>query len=481
MKETIIRRLTYGANVGIGIILAFILVILANALAAKYPRRYDFIQKQDLYKLSEKTLNVLKELQEPVEFYVFGNPQNSELYPKVKRLIDQYCDASSKVTCILADDYILRDPGKIQKIKNQFNVTDWDTVIVKVGEETKELKENDMGDFKFEHNYYDYGQKKKLVLFKAEQALTSAILELQNPEQKHVYFTVNHGERSILSKDDRNYSIVKEYLERDRVLCAPLELYRLSDMTETNCDLLVVAGPTRDFLEEEVEVLRRYIMHGGRALIMIDPNSDCQSIPKLLTSCNVNVGDDVTVDPTTRIAGTGWFDLVIPTYPEHEITKNLDSLSIFYMARSVMEINPENKDYIVTPFLQTTSDGWGETKYHGTSYHYDEKTDLGGPVTIGAAVENKRTGMRLVVIGDADFADNFYAERPISNRDIFLNACNWAMQREYLVSIGPKTIQEIRSLKLNRKQISLIRTLVIVLVPALALSLGLLVYVRRRQ
>ena len=34
MKETIIRRLTYGANVGIGIILAFILVVLANALAA---------------------------------------------------------------------------------------------------------------------------------------------------------------------------------------------------------------------------------------------------------------------------------------------------------------------------------------------------------------------------------------------------------------------------------------------------------------
>ena len=385
------------------------------------------------------------------------------------------------MTCILADDYILRDPGKIQKIKNQFNVTDWDTVIVKVGEETKELKENDMGDFKFEHNYYDYGQKKKLVLFKAEQALTSAILELQNPEQKHVYFTVNHGERSILSKEDRNYSIVKEYLERDRVLCAPLELYRLSDMTETNCDLLVIAGPTRDFLEEEVEVLRRYIMQGGRALIMMDPNSDCASIPKLLTSCNINIGDDVTVDPTTRIAGTGWFDLVIPTYPEHEITKNLDSLSIFYMARSVMEINPDNKDYLVTPFLQTTADGWGETKYHGTSYHFDEKTDLPGPVTIGAAVENKRTGLRLVVIGDADFADNFYAERPISNRDIFLNACNWAMQREYLVSIGPKTIQEIRSLKLNRKQISLIRTLVIVLVPALALSLGLLVYVRRRQ
>ena len=151
------------------------------------------------------------------------------------------------------------------------------------------------------------------------------------------------------------------------------------------------------------------------------------------------------------------------------------------MARSVSEINHENQDYLVTPFLETSVDGWGETKYHGTSYHYDDKTDLGGPVCVGAAVENRRTKLRLVVFGDADFADNFYVERPLSNRDIFLNACNWAMQREYLVSIGPKTIQEIRSLKLNRKQISLIRTLVIVLVPALALSLGLVVYVRRRQ
>ena len=481
MKETIIRRLTYGTNVTFAIILAFVLVVLFNALAAKYPRRYDSIQNQDLYKLSEKTLNVLKELQEPVEFYVFGNPQNSELYPKVKRLIEQYCNASSKVTCLLADDYILRDPGKVQKIRMEYNVTDWDTVVVKVGEETKELKESDLGEFKFEHNYYDYGQKKKLVLFKAEQALTSAILELQNPDQKHVFFTINHGERSISSKEDRNYSAIKDYLERDRVSCAPLELFRISDMTETNCDLLVIAGPTREFLEEEVEILRRYLMNGGRAIIMLDPNSDCESIPKMLRSCNINVGDDVTVDPSTRIAGTGWFDLVIPEYGSHEITKNLESLSIFYMARSVSEINHENQDYIVTPFLETSVDGWGETKYHGTSYHFDPKTDLSGPVCVGAAVENHRTNLRLVVFGDADFADNFYVERPLSNRDIFLNACNWAMQREFLVSIGPKTVQEIRSLKLNRKQISLIRTLVIILVPALALSLGLVVYVRRRQ
>ena len=481
MKETIVRRLVFGTNVGIGIILAFVLVVLINALAAKYPKRYDSIQNQDLYKLSDKTKNVLKELEEPVELYVFGNPQNSDLYPKVKRLIDQYCDFSPKVTCFIADEYILRDPGKVQQIRAKYNVNDWDTVVVKIGEETKELKESDLGDFKFEHNYYDYGQKKRLVLFKAEQALTSAILELQNPQSKHVYFTVNHGERSIGSKEDRNYSGIKDYLERDRVSCAPLELFRLSDMTETNCDLLVIAGPTREFLESEMEVLRRYLNMGGRALIMIDPNSDCKGIPEMLTSFNVNVGDDVTVDPTTRIAGTGWFDLVIPEYSGHEITKGLDSLSIFYMARSISEINHDNKDNLVEPFLQTSVDGWGETKYHGASYHYDSEADLGGPVGVGVTVENKRTGMRLVVIGDSDFADNFYVERPLSNRDIFLNACNWAMQREFLVSIGPKTVQEIRSLKLNRKQISLIRTLVIVLVPALALSIGLLVYVRRRQ
>lgn len=89
--------------------------------------------------------------------------------------------------------------------------------------------------------------------------------------------------------------------------------------------------------------------------------------------------------------------------------------------------------------------------------------------------------MRLVVIGDSDFADNFYVDRPLSNRDIFLNACNWAMQREFLVSIGPKTVQEIRSLRLNSKQITLIGRLVMILVPALALSIGLLVFVCRRQ
>ena len=481
MKENIARRLTYGTNVAIAVVLAFALLIMVNALAAKYPRRYDSIQRQELYRLSDKTKNVLKELDVPVEFYLFGNPQNSELYPKLKRLVDQYCDFSSRITCFVADDYILRDPGKVQKIKQELNVTDWDTIVVKIGEETKELKESDLAEFKFEHNYYDYGQKKKLVLFKAEQALTSAILELQNPKTEYVFFTTGHGERSIGAKDDRNYSIVKNYLERDRVECRPLELYKLNDITETNCDLLVVAGPTREMLESEVELIRRYLVNGGRAFILLDPNSDCQSLVTMLKKFNISVGDDVTVDPTTRISGMGWFDLVISEFTDHEITKNLDSLCVLYMARSVTEINRENAEYVAKSFLTTSPDGWGETKYDATSYHYEEGSDLSGPVSVGLTVENRRSGLRLVVVGDADFADNYYAERPFSNRDIFLNACNWALQRDYLVSIGPKTIQEIRSLSLNRKQISLIRTLVIVLVPLLALAGGLCVFVLRRH
>ena len=118
------------------------------------------------------------------------------------------------------------------------------------------------------------------------------------------------------------------------------------------------------------------------------------------------------------------------------------------------------------------------------SFSFKEGSDLAGPVSIAVAIENAKSGMRLIVVGDSDFVVN----RSIApstgndaNRDMFLNAVNWAMQREYLVSIGPKSMAEMRRLRLNKGQFYVITITALVATPLLAALAGVAVYFIRRK
>jgi len=315
--------------------------------------------------------------------------------------------------------------------------------------------------------------------FKAEQAFTSAILELMSPIKQNVKFSVKHGEKSIYVYNADGLSEAKRFLARDNLEVEPLELIALPDLAQTNCDVLVIAGPTRKFLDPEINVLRRYLLNGGRALILLDPEI-ATGLEPLLKEFNVTVGNNVVVDPERRLPYASPLQLVIGLYGDHPITRRLQTFTMFFLARSVSVLDAGNTVNVASELLMTGRRGWGETETDGDTFRFDEDKDLVGPVSVGVTVENEKSGLRLIVIGDADFITN----REITqggNRDLFLNSVNWLLKREFLVSVGTKTIVEMKRLELDKFQLSVITLLVIGVVPALSLLAGLFVWLARRQ
>ncbi|RLD10194.1 MAG: hypothetical protein DRI44_06625 [Chlamydiae bacterium] len=475
MRKQFIRRITFGANVAFSIVLVFALVVMANWIAKKYPKSYDFVQTSDLYKISDKTKNILKSLNQDVEFYVFSNPQDSELYSKIQRLLKAYNSASSKVKFTMVDP--VRDIDKVRILARDLNVEEPDTVVVKIGENKKVLTEMDMADFKFRHNDYTGGQIKEMKQFKAEQAFTSAILELINPKKIYAKFTVKHGERNIFGYKDNGMSEAKRYLLRDNITAEPIELISLTEIT--NCDVLVVAGPTRKFLPHEVNLIRHYINNGGRAMIMLDPEVQ-SGLESLLKEYNIKIGNDIVVDPERQMPYASPMQLIIGLYADHPITKNLKTFTIFPIARSVSIINEDNKVYRARALAVTSGRGWGETDTDSEKFKFDLKTDNEGPISVAVIVENNKTGMRLAVFGDADFASNRDFGKG-ANKDFFLNTINWLVKREVLISIGPKTIAEMKRLNFNASQLKIVTIVVIVAVPLSSVIAGFFVYLRRKQ
>ena len=84
---------------------------------------------------------------------------------------------------------------------------------------------------------------------------------------------------------------------------------------------------------------------------------------------------------------------------------------------------------------------------------------------------------RLVVFGDSDFASN--GGLMGANADLFLNAANWLLDRQELLALPPRTLDEIQVV-LDARQLRRLFLAVVVCLPGLVAAAGLWVAWRRR-
>ena len=82
-----------------------------------------------------------------------------------------------------------------------------------------------------------------------------------------------------------------------------------------DCTAIVIAGPTRDYQQPEVDAIKKYVEDGGRALFMLDPPlkigrdltiADNEALTKVLEGWGVTLDKDLILDlnPIGQIVGT---------------------------------------------------------------------------------------------------------------------------------------------------------------------------------
>ena len=98
---------------------------------------------------------------------------------------------------------------------------------------------------------------------------------------------------------------------------------------------------------------------------------------------------------------------------------------------------------------------------------------------MSTADETALDDLRMVVVGDSDFATNSQLQN-MPNATLLSNILNWLVEREVLVGIPPKQPEQVR-LSLSQSELRRIAGLVLAGLPALALALGVFIYFRRRR
>ncbi|HKI05204.1 MAG TPA: GldG family protein [Thermoanaerobaculia bacterium] len=481
------RQLVKTGTLSAGVLLLAALLLIVNYFGWKYYKRFDWTGNQ-LYSLSEKTLNVVEGLKKDVEFIVFLSPdQQSELYQPTTEVLARYGAASTRVHVRIVDPE--KKPVEAQQLVQKYGLQTTG-VVVASGNDKRVIDSNDLAELDF-RSVQTTGAP-QMTGFKGEQLFTSAILQLSEGRKPRILFTTGHGEHSLDDQGGRGFSGAQQLLGRDN-----FELSEWASLGKPavppGTDLLVIGGPTGSFVQPELDAFAAYLNNGGRMLVLLDPTPGpvagsglvSTGLEAWLARFGIKAGQDIVVDPSNPLPFFGPETIFSKDYGDHPITRALAEGNLSVLMSVVRSVATGSAPGIkAAELLRTSPEGWGETDLANLDKVGRDPRDLAGPVALGAVAESGATApgkrpMRLVVFGDSDFAANQLLQANAPNAVLLANALNWLVEREALLGIPPKKTEQVK-LTLTRNEIRLIYLLAAAL-PLLAVVMGGVVFFRRRR
>ncbi|MBP1606701.1 MAG: gliding-associated putative transporter substrate-binding component GldG [Acidobacteria bacterium] len=477
------RQARYGTLAVASVAIVLGILVGLNYIASRQNKRWDLSAAKQ-FTLSDQTRKVVQELKEPIRVLVFGREDD---FRRIRDRLDEYTYVSPRVKV----DYI--DLDRQPAMARQYQIQSYGTIIV------------------------EYAGRSERTTLDTEQDITNTIIKATQGQQKKVYFVQGHGEKDTASSDERSgYNAIATALGRDNFTVETVVLAQRTDVPG-DASVVVVAGPTVDYLPGEIEALRRYLDKGGKLLLMLDPadRDDSPPLTNLVAFARewgFEVGDDVVLDEVGQMLGTGASAPVAASFPSHPITDRFRLLTAFPLTRSVGVVSGGSNGRFAQAIVETSPQSFAKKDMSvlrtGGEVAMDaSKGDRQGPIPIAAAVsatapnppeapkpaaqpgpegekkgasvdEPKRVETRMVVFGDSDFPSNGVLGIP-GNRDLFLNSVNWLAQQENLIAIRPREPED-RRVTLTAERQRLAFYLSVLVIPGLAFLIGFATWWRRR-
>lgn len=403
------------------ILIAAVLAILAVANVLAYRRHYQWdLTGNRRLTLAPVTLRLLKGLNKKIEVTAFysQSPQKrweAQDLRKVQDLLDQYADRSPNFRYKIVD--YLREPDKYASSQ----MTTMPPVVLFTS---------------------DTGAREE-VKGTGEKDFTGALIKLTRTEQRHLYWTVGHGELSPDAMDQTGMGEVKTVLTEQQHTVKTVDLMGKERKAPADCSVLVIAGPQVEFQKEEQKAVLDYIAAGGRLLVLLRVSGP--SLPWLMKDLGVKVEDNL-VAQLVEIPGTGLAQISrtvrISKFEQHDINRGLHAV-YFPLMRSLKAVSPAPTGITTTPVLRTVEDTLSKPLKQGqrTIDLRPGSADPRGPFDVALVSEKDVAGKkaRAVVIGGAEWAGDMLTTNPeMDNRYLATNAINWLAAEDALVDIPPK-------------------------------------------
>jgi ABC-type uncharacterized transport system involved in gliding motility auxiliary subunit len=450
------RQTKYVAYATIYILVVLAAVVIVNVLSDRFNKSYDATSNKR-YSLSAQTSKIVKGLKQNATITYFNQ---STRFREGKDLLDEYANLSPKVRV----EYV--DPDKNPQAAREAGIRSFGSAVVQVGAKKEEAKSM------------------------SEEGITGAFIRDLKSTTRTVCFVSGSGEHLIDDTDRGGLSRFKDLLAKDNYESKTISLLQRAEVPN-DCTTLVVAGPTRNYEQPEVDAIRKYVEGGGRALLMLDAPlkagrseiADNEALASVLQSWGVTLNKDLILDlnPIGQIVGLGPQVALVTSYESQPIVSEMKGTATGFPLSRSLEVKSADKTSVQKLF-DSSSTSLATSNLSSPAVKVNDPKNKKGPLTIAAAgtynTGKENSQGRFVVVGSSSWVSNGFINFN-GNNDLALNAINWLSSDEDLISIRPKE-REDRRIMMTRAQLSWVRATSQFLLPAIVVVAGIGVWWKRR-
>jgi ABC-type uncharacterized transport system involved in gliding motility auxiliary subunit len=382
------RQTKYAAYAVSYILIVIAAVVVANVLADRYNKSYDATANKR-FSLSDQTAKIVKGLKQDATITYYNQ---STRFRDGKDLLEQYANLSPR----LHVKYV--DPDKEPELAREAGIRNLGTAVVQVGAKKEEAKSM------------------------TEEGITGAFIRDLKSNTRTVCFASGSGEHQIDDSNRGGLSHFKELLAKDNYESKSVDLLTKAEVAG-DCTTLVVAGPTKNYEQPEVDAIKKYVEDGGRAFFMLDPPlklgheeiADNDALTTLLSSWGITLDKDLILDlnPLGQIAGLGPQVALVTSYGSQPIVEQLRGTATgFPLARS-LEIKNTDKTNVQKLF-DSSSTSLATSNLSSPPVNVNDPKNKKGPLTLAAAgtfnTGKENSQGRFVVVGSSTWAANRFIE-----------------------------------------------------------------------
>ncbi len=437
------------------LLLTFCILGLVNYLAFKHPWQLDFSPGK-LNTLSDQTARVLKSLESPVKLTAVSVA--SERAPLLA-LAELYRMQKSDVEI----DHI--DLEKRPDLAQSYHLTTPAAMLV------------------------SYGGREQLVTEISELQITNALIVLSSGKATKLYATTGHGELDFARTDKEGASTMAGILKAQAFEVIPLALAQTSEIP-ADASALMIWGPRKGFLAQELDILRSFINKGGTLVVALDPQvgeDHIAPLRSLLAEYGVGISNGLVVDSISHVSGSsGSIPIVKKFNKTHQATKDIQGQVFFPFASSITSVPTKHNGVVSFHSLADSSTypaSWMETdmaQVKSGKVTFEAGKDAKGPQSMAGTFErylDKGGQQRIVAFGNSTLVLNAYANMT-DNFTLVTNSISWSLGQGRLISFDLPALAD-PSIALSAMQMNAALAFSVFLAPLVFLALALAVYRHR--
>ncbi len=421
-KEIFSMRTTkHGMNAGMMVLMFVFLMAIINFLGVRNVVTWDFSSAKR-NTLSNQSIKLVKNLDSELKvlfFYKKGQEGAEENKAAFRELIKKYQDQTSKINL----DFV--EVNERPDLAKEFGVDRGSGIV-----------------------FLTYKGRKNRIDKIDEQEITSALVKVSREKEKTIYFTVGHKELNLdEGKEANGLFQLKSLLEGNNYKVKTWAI-TTEPKAPADADIVVVAGPTQNFLEVEVKALQEYLKNGGNLMLALE--STTAGLDTLMKTVGVQPQQNFVFN-IVNLGGQGGIDPRI-TFgsdfsKENEITKVFaqNEMTLFQRPMSLTPANPIPAGMSLTEIVKTTANAAAfkdlAMKGEPARGPFTLAMVIKGKLSEGGAAPAAPAGkeFQMVVFGDADFFNNQLLMQNL-NRDLLLNTLASLSKEENLISVTPKEL-----------------------------------------